>query len=79
MTKHNKEKFENKKNCRFCEKEIVDNRVRDHCHLTGKNRGPAHNTCNINIKQKERNFISVILDDFSNYDCDLFFKHLVDK
>ena len=35
--------------CRFCEKEILSDKVRDHCHLTGKYRGPAHNTCNINV------------------------------
>ena len=34
--------FENIIICRFCEKEISE-KVRDHCHLTGKYRGPAHN------------------------------------
>ena len=34
----------------FSEKSIESEKVRDHCHLTGNYRGPAHNTCNINVK-----------------------------
>ena len=78
LTKENGEDFENNKNCRFCEKEILSDKIRDHCHLTGKNRGPAHNTCNINVKQKDSNFIPFAFHNFSNYDCHLFFKRLVD-
>ena len=44
MTKENEEDFKNNNICRFCEKEILSDKVRDHCHLTGKYRGPAHNT-----------------------------------
>ena len=36
MTKENEEDFKNNNICRFCEKEIVSDKVRDHCHLTGK-------------------------------------------
>ena len=79
MTQENEEDFKNNNNCRFCEKEILSDKVRDHCHLTGKYRGPAHNTCNINVKQKDSNFIPFIFHNFSNYDCHMFFKKLVDK
>ena len=51
----------------------------DQCHPTGKHRGPAHNTCNINETQKQSNFIPFIFHNFSNYDCHMFFKKLVDK
>ena len=54
-------------------------KVRDHCHLTGKYRGPAHNTCNINVTQKQSNFIPFIFHNFGNYDCHMFFKKLIDK
>ena len=57
MTQEDKEDFDNNINCRFCEKKILSDKVRDHCHLTGKYRGPAHNTCDINVKQKGSNSI----------------------
>ena len=44
-----------------------------------KYRGPAHNTCNTNVTQKQRNFIPYLFHNFSNYDCHMFFKKLVDK
>ena len=65
----------------FLKKNIESGKVRDHCHLTGKYRGPAHNTCNINVKQKDSNFIpfaSFAFHNFSNYDCHMFFQRLVD-
>ena len=65
--------------CRFCEKEIISDKVRDHCHLTGSYRGPAHSKCNVNVTQKQRNFIPFLFHNFSNYDCHMFFKKLVDK
>ena len=59
MTEEIEENYKNKNICRFCEKEITCYKVRDHCHLTGKYRGPAHNTCNINVKQKQTKFHSI--------------------
>ena len=56
----------------------MSEKVRDHFHLTGKYRGPAHSTCNINVKQKDSNFIPFAFHNFSNYDCHMFFKRLVD-
>ena len=53
--------------------------VRDHCHLTGRYRGPAHNTCNMNVTQKQNNFILFRFHTFSNYDCHMFFRKLIDK
>ena len=78
MTEENEEDFRNDNICRFCGKIIESDKVRDHCHLTGKYRGPAHNTCNINVTQKQSNFIPFIFHNFSNYDCHMFFKKLVD-
>ena len=79
MTDEDEEDYRNNDICRFCEKIIESDKVRDHCHLTGKYRGPAHNTCNINVTQKQSNFIPFIFHNFSNYDCHMFFKKLVDK
>ena len=79
MTQEDEEDFRINNICRFCEKEILSDKVRDHCHLTGSYRGLAHNTCNINVTQKQSNFIPFIFHNFSNYDCHMFFKKLVDK
>ena len=36
----------------FVKKNFESVKVRDRCHLTGKFRGPAHNTCNIKVIQQ---------------------------
>ena len=51
--------------CRFCGEEIKVDKVRVHCHLTGKYRGPAHNKCNINVTKKQSNFIPFAFHIFS--------------
>ena len=79
MTQEDEEDYQNNNICRFCEKHIESDKVRDHCHLTGKYRGPSHSKCNINVTQKQSNFIPFISHNFSNYDCHMFFKKLVDK
>ena len=77
MTEEDEEDFDNNNICRFCEREILSDKVRNHCHLTGKYRGPAHNTCNINVKQKDSSFIPFAFHNFSKYVCHMFFKKLV--
>ena len=79
MTENDEEDFRNNNICRFCEKNIESDKVRDHCHLTGKYRRQAHSICNINVTQDQSNFIPFIFHNFSNYDCHMFFKKLVDK
>ena len=79
MTEENKQDFENDNICRHCEKYIETDKVRDHCHLTGNYRGPAHSDCNLKVKQKDSDFITIGLHNFSNYDCHMFFKLLVDR
>ena len=49
MTEDDEEDYRKNKNCRFCEKQIVSDKFRDHCHLTSKYRGPAHNACKMNV------------------------------
>ena len=74
MTEKNEKDSRNINICRFCEKNIESEKAKDHCHLTGKYRGPAHNTCKINVKQENSNFIPFAFHNFSNYDCHMFFK-----
>ena len=79
MTQEDEEDFKNSTHCWFCELPLEERAVRDHCHLTGKYRGAAHEKWNINVKQKQSNFIPFMFHNFSNYDCHLFFKTLIDK
>ena len=79
MTNQDEEDYRSNNICRFCEKEINSDKVRDHCHLTSKFRGPAHSKYNINVTQDQSNFIQFLFHNFSNYDCNMFFKKLVDK
>ena len=79
MTDEDEEDYRKNNICRFCEKNIESDKVRDHCQLTGIYRGPAHSKCNINVTQKPSNFIPFIFHNFSIYDCHMFFKKLVDK
>ena len=37
--------------CHICSKTCI-NKVRDHCHETGKYRGPACKICNLRYKQQ---------------------------
>ena len=62
----------------FVKKNFDFDKVRDHCHLNGKYRSPAHSKCNINTTQEQSNFIPFVFHNFSNYDCHMFFKKLVD-
>ena len=52
LTPEEELKFQNTPFCHICERQFkdVDERVRDHSHLSGKFRGAAHNKCNINYK-----------------------------
>ena len=61
MTDEDEEEYRNNTICRLCEKFIESDKVRDHCHLTVKYRGPAHSKCNINVTQKQSNFYTIYI------------------
>ena len=56
--------------CHICGYELGVDRVKDHCHLTRKYRGAAHNECNLNYKFSGR--IAVILHNLRGY-----YSHLI--
>ena len=78
MTQKNEENYRKNIICQFCENKISSDKVSDHCHLTGKYRCPALSKCNINVKQKQSIFITLKFHSFSNNDCHMFFKRLVE-
>ena len=52
MTEQDEENFRTATHCRFCDEELKEDRVRDHCHMTGKYRGAAHNDCNFHYHHR---------------------------
>ena len=50
-------------------------KVRDHCHCTGKNRGAAHDICNLRYKTPKQ--IPVVFHNGSTYDYHFIIKELV--
>ena len=66
--------FNNASDCWICGEYLGNDRVRDHCHFTGRYRGPAHNSCN--LKYRKPNNISVFFHNLSGYDSHLFIKKL---
>ena len=73
FTEEDKLYLETNNTCHICSK-IGINKVRDHCHETGKNRGPACKICNLRYKQQ--NFIQVIFHNGSDYDYNLLYSEL---
>ena len=66
--------FNNASDCWICGEELGNDRVRDHCHFTGRYRGPAHNSCNLKYRKPKN--ISVFFHNLSGYDSHLFIKKL---
>ena len=52
MTNEDEKSFKEATHCHICEKKyrVDDVPVRDHCHVTGKYRGSAHQTCNLKLQ-----------------------------
>ena len=78
FTEEDKKVHEESEDCWICglslKKDGVVDKVRDHCHFTGKYRGVAHLRCNLNFKKPK--FTPVIFHNLANYDSHLFIKNL---
>ena len=67
MTDKDEENLKKADECHICGKKYMDKdkRVRDHCHVTGKYRGSAHQDCNFNFQLTDK--IPVIFDYLRGY------------
>ena len=80
--------FQNATHCNICEKELGNDRVRDangvgladkvrdHCHFTGKYRGATHNGCNINFNLKHFE-IPIFFHNLKGYDANLIISEYI--
>ena len=76
MSEEEEHLFQQSNSCWICKK-LIDNdeeKVRDHCHVTGKFRGAAHWDCNINFQLTKK--VPVIFHNLRGYDSHLIFDEL---
>ena len=68
--------FQSSNTCWICEKLIDDDdeKIRDHCHVTGKFRGAAHWGRNINLQLTKK--VPVIFHNLRGYDSHFIFCEL---
>ena len=58
LTRENKINYKNAKICHICQKELGNDKVKYHCHITGKYRRAAHYNFNKKICYPNTNYIS---------------------
>ena len=71
MTAEEEELFKGSDKCYICGHKYLDNeiKVRDHCHITGKYRGSAHQECNLKLKLDASKLkVPVIFHNLRGYD-----------
>ncbi|KAG8232198.1 hypothetical protein J437_LFUL010499 [Ladona fulva] len=66
LTPEEEVNFKNEAICHICKEELNADQVKDHDHLPGKYRGPAHPFCNLQYKMS--NFLPVFIHNLSSYD-----------
>ena len=73
MTEEEENLFQKSNNCWICKKLINNDeeKVRDHCHITGKFRGAAHRDCSVNFQLTKKT--PVISHNLRGYDSHLIF------
>ncbi|RLU15728.1 hypothetical protein DMN91_011483, partial [Ooceraea biroi] len=76
LTRDECEKYNSATHCHICEKPFAsdDTRVCDHCHLTGRYRGPAHSNCNLNYKDSYT--IPIVFHNLSGYNSHFIIKEI---
>ena len=76
MSEEEEHLFQQRYSCWICKKLIENDKekVRDHCHVTGRFRGAAHWDCNINFQLTKK--FPVIFHDLRGCDSHLIFNEL---
>ena len=76
MTTEDENNYQNSENCWICNEKIINNKdkVRDHCHITGKYRGAAHKKCNLKLRIPRK--LPIIFHNLEGFDGHLIFREL---
>ena len=74
MTNEDEEKYNTTNICWICKENILDNKVRDHCHITGRFRGAAHKKCNLKLVISKK--LPVLFHNLEGYDGHIIFEEL---
>lgn len=76
FTEQDAQVFRDAEICHLCKNRFRENsqKVRDHCHQTGRFIGAAHNVCNMN--RKEKAVVKIFAHNFSGYDSHLIIENL---
>ena len=74
ITNEDEEIFENSHLCWISKEKLNTDKVRDHCHVTSKLRGAAHNKCNINLRLPKK--LPVVFHNLQGYNRYIIFKEL---
>ena len=74
LTKEKKDSYYKENTCHICMKDLDSDKVKHHCHFTGKYRGAAHNMCNLRYKIPKN--IPVIFHNGSSYDYHFIIREL---
>ena len=69
--------FNNAATCHICTNQLGSDGVRDHCHITGKYCGDAHNKCNLNYRIYPKSWkLPVVIHNLKGYNGHLIVKSL---
>ena len=74
MTQADEENYNNTNERWICERDIIEDKLRDHCHITGKYRGAAHKKCNSLLRIPKK--LPVIFHNLEGYDGHIIFREL---
>ena len=74
MTIEDGNNYQNSEDCWICNEKIIEDKVRDHCHITGKYRGPARRQCSLKLKIPRK--LPIIFHKLEGYDGHLIFREL---
>ena len=74
MSEEDENNYKNSEIFWICNQKIIKNKVRDHCHITGKFKGPAHKECNSKLRITRK--LPIIFHNLEGYDGHIIFKEL---